>query len=138
MKLLLDTHAFLWALMETEKINRDVVHAIMDSDNEVFISSITLLEIGLKHGLGKLELNGITPSELPEIASRKMGFHLVDLDSETAATIGDLPKIHNDPFDCMLIHQAIRNEFVMVSANKQFPSYQFLRVETSLVNKCAS
>ena len=78
MKYLIDTHIFLWSLFSPEKISRHVAKIIVKSGNRIFVSTISFWEISLKFSLNKLELEGITPDELPEFAS-KMSFELLSL-----------------------------------------------------------
>ncbi|MEN8253937.1 MAG: type II toxin-antitoxin system VapC family toxin [Verrucomicrobiota bacterium] len=124
MNLLLDTHVFLWAMMDTEKLSALAKYELQNPENTASISAISFWEIGMKHSLGKLELLGFLPSALPEIASRKMGFKLLGLDVETASRFGDIPKLHGDPFDRMLIHQAVQTGSCLVSADRQFTQYR--------------
>ena len=123
MNLLLDTHVFLWALMDTGKLSPTAREKLLDPENKVFVSSVTFLEIALKHSLGKLDLEGLAPGDLPHIASRKMGLNLLSLDATTASSAGIVPVLHKDPFDRMLIHQAIAQGFDLVSADEHFPKY---------------
>lgn len=124
MNLLLDTHVFLWAMIDSDKLSALAKYELLNPENTVSVSAISFWEIGMKHSLGKLELSGFSPSELPEIASRKMGIKLVGLDSETAARFGDVPRLHGDPFDRMLIHQAVDMGVHLVSADHQFAQYR--------------
>lgn len=123
MNLLFDTHAFLWAMMEHGKLSAMVRKELLDPENVVFVSAVTFWEIGMKHALGKLELDGVAPSELPDIAVRRMGCRLAGLDAETAARFGEIPKLHGDPFDRMLILQAVSMGYHLVSADRQFVKY---------------
>ena len=68
MKLLLDSHAFLWAIMAPEKLGKKAQAALSDPGKEAFVSAVTFWELSLKHSLGKLLLEGISPEELPEVA----------------------------------------------------------------------
>ena len=124
MKLLVDTHVFLWALMDTEKLSPPAVEALLNQDNQIHVSAVSFWEISLKYALGKLELSGLSPAELPGIATKEMGLKLIALDAKTAASLGTVEKLHNDPFDRMLIHQAIENDFTLVSADQYFSGYQ--------------
>ena len=124
MNLLLDTHVFLWAMMDTGKLSVLAKYELLNSENTIWVSAISFWEIGMKHSLGKLELSGFSPSELPEIAAKKMGFKLVGLDVGTAARFGEIPRLHGDPFDRMLIHQAVEMGSYLVSADRQFAQYK--------------
>jgi PIN domain nuclease of toxin-antitoxin system len=86
--------------------------------------NITFWEIALKYSLNKLELEGITPDELPEFA-RKMNFELLSLNAAEAASFYHLPRItHKDPFDRMLIWQAIREKMVLISKDSKIEAYE--------------
>jgi PIN domain nuclease of toxin-antitoxin system len=124
MKYLIDTHIFLWSLFSPEKITRHVAKVIKESGNRIFVSTITFWEIALKFSLNKLELEGITPDELPEFAN-KMNFELLSLSAEDAASFYHLPRItHKDPFDRMLIWQAIREKMVLISKDRKIAAYE--------------
>lgn len=124
MKYLIDTHIFLWSLFSPGKISRHAAKIIKDPANRIMVSTITFWEISLKYALNKLELEGITPDELPEFAS-KMNFKLLSLNAEDAASFYHLPRItHKDPFDRMLIWQAIREKMVFISKDKKIEAYE--------------
>jgi PIN domain nuclease of toxin-antitoxin system len=114
----------LWSLFSPEKISRHAAKTIKESENRIFVSTITFWEIALKFSLAKLELEGITPDELPEFAE-KMNFELLSLSAGDAATFYHLPRItHKDPFDRMLIWQAIREKMVMISKDRKIAAYE--------------
>jgi PIN domain nuclease of toxin-antitoxin system len=78
----------------------------------------------MKFSLNKLELEGITPDELPEFAS-KMSFELLSLSAEDASSFYHLPRVaHKDPFDRMLIWQAIREKMVLISKDRKIAAYE--------------
>ncbi len=115
MNLLLDTHAFLWAAFTPRRLSRKAREAIMDPDNEVLVSVVSFWEISLKFGLGKIELEGTAPEDLPDVA-RRMGCDVLALDAEDAASFHKLPRTaHRDPFDRMLVYQAIRRHKRLIS-----------------------
>lgn len=123
MKYLIDTHIFLWSLFSPERISLQSAKIIRESSNRIFVSTITFWEIALKFSLSKLELEGITPDALPEIAN-KMRFELLNLSAEDAASFYHLPRItHKDPFDRMLIWQAIREKLVLISKDNKIAAY---------------
>jgi len=123
MNYLLDTHTFLWALFSPGKLSERSRKIIEDPANEILVSIITFWEISLKYNLGKLELSGITPEELPGI-SRDSGFALLHLDVNDVASFHNLPcNIHGDPFDRLLIWQAARNNIPVISRDKRFDEY---------------
>ena len=124
MRLLLDTHAFIWALAEPSKLSLLARQALLNPANECFVSAVSLWEISMKHSSGKLDLEGESPEALMGIAQMKMGFTFLSLDPEVAATLGHVPRLHGDPFDRMLIHQAISGGFYLVSADRKFKEYK--------------
>jgi PIN domain nuclease of toxin-antitoxin system len=130
MKYLIDTHIFLWSLFMPEKIDPYAAKIIQTADNRVFVSVVTFWEIALKFGLNKLKLEGVTPDELPELAS-KIGFEILDLKPDDAASFYCLPRLaHKDPFDRMIIWQAIREKMVMVSKDSKVAAYQQFGLKT--------
>jgi PIN domain nuclease of toxin-antitoxin system len=127
---LLDTHSFLWSVFAPEKLSQPVHAALSDYHNFVYVSSVTFWEISLKAGIGKLTLTGCLPDELPEIAQR-MGYLSLSLEPEEAACFHRLPKLpHKDPFDRMLIWQAIQRRLVLISKDSAFSQYHSLGLQT--------
>jgi PIN domain nuclease of toxin-antitoxin system len=124
MNYLLDAHAFIWALVEPERLS-DNVHAILeDSKNQVFVSAVTFWEISLKIGLGKLELKGATPNDLPRLAL-DADFSLLSLLPEEAASYHSLEATwRKDPFDRMLMQQAINQRLTLLSKGRNIARYQ--------------
>jgi PIN domain nuclease of toxin-antitoxin system len=124
MNYLIDTHIFLWSLFSPQKISKPAAQTIRKSENRIFVSSATFWEIALKYALKKLELKGITPDELPEFAEQ-MDFETLNLNADDAASFHNLPRIaHRDPFDRMIIWQAIREKMILISKDKEIHVYQ--------------
>ncbi|MFO7580063.1 type II toxin-antitoxin system VapC family toxin [Nitrosomonas halophila] len=99
---LLDTHSLLWSMWQPEKLGAQALAVLENTNNPVFVSSISLWEISLKYSLGKLNL-GCKPGDLLPVMD-EMGFERMILSFEEAALFYKLPKIaHKDPFDRMLI-----------------------------------
>ena len=123
MNCLLDTHAFLWAAFTPGKLSRAAHRVVSDSENDIFISVVSFWEISLKFAMGKIELEGVGPEELPDIA-RRSGFDLLEFNVGDAASFHCLPREgHKDPFDRMLVHQAIRQHKTLVSADAALTIY---------------
>jgi len=78
------THV-LWSAFTPRRLSRSAHAAIMDPENNIFVSAVTFWEIALKHALGKITLEAVTPDDLPEVA-RRMGFDLLRLDADDAAS----------------------------------------------------
>ncbi len=126
MKLLLDTHIFLWFITNDRKLSKSIATAIKDDANHVFVSVVTLWEMIVKHGLGKLPLHGT-----PELVfTEERMAHRIDvlpLDEAGVAELAHLPKLHRDPFDRLLISQAISRSFKIVTVDSQILKYQVPR-----------
>ena len=130
MKYLIDTHIFLWSLFSPEKISKPIAIILREPNNQIFVSTITFWEIALKFSLNKLELEGITPGELPEFAS-KMNYDFLSLNAEDASSFYLLPRIsHKDPFDRMLNWQAIREKLVLISKDSKISAYEEYGLKT--------
>lgn len=124
MRLLLDTHAFLWSYSQPKKLPKLAREAIEDQSNEVFVSSVSFWEISIKVAVGKLEPVGKHPDELVEVA-RSLGFTPLPLLPEEAAGYGHLTEsTHFDPFDRMLFWQAINRGLILVSGDDQFKRFK--------------
>lgn len=126
MKGLLDTHVFLWAVCSPEKLSATVRSLIQDPNNSLFISTISFWEISLKYGMGKLELQGCSPEELPEVASA-MQLELLHPSAEELASFHRLHRVvHKDPFDRLIVWQALQNKLHLISKDQRLSEYQSL------------
>lgn len=126
MKGLLDTHVFLWAVFSPEKLSAAIQTVIEDGSKPLFLSTISFWEIALKYGMGKLELQGCSPEELPEVASA-MQLELLHPSAEELTSFHRLPRVaHKDPFDRLIIWQALHNKLHLVSKDQRLSEYQSL------------
>ncbi|HCN82162.1 MAG TPA: PIN domain nuclease [Sphingobacteriaceae bacterium] len=124
MSYLLDSHTLIWAIMDPGKLSAKVRRILEDTDNRVLVSSVSFWEISLKYSLGKLDLQGIVPEQLPKIIIQ-IGFELIELLPDEAATYHQLEaNWHRDPFDRMLIWQAIQNKMTIISKDSHVASYK--------------
>ncbi len=124
MKILIDTHIFLWLLFNPEKISRKQLDILEQQENEVFLSNISLWEISLKYSIGRLSLEGVTPNELPTLA-QEMDINFLPPDAKIASSFHQLPKLKNkDLFDRMIIWQAIGGNYHLISNDGSFSEYQ--------------
>lgn len=105
MRLLVDTHVLLWAIAEPERIPASIRDRLESSDNEVFFSAASIWEVAIKQQIGRLNLP-VTPEDLAEAAVR-MGFEELPVTAAHAAGVSRLPLHHRDPFDRLLVAQAI-------------------------------
>ncbi len=120
MRLLLDTHALLWALSAPARLPDATAKAISDPDNEVFASAGSIWEIAIKAALGKVsaDVDEIVDS-LPEA-----GFEALDVTVEHARRIRRLPHHHRDPFDRLFIAQSLEEGLVIVTRDGAFAAYK--------------
>jgi PIN domain nuclease of toxin-antitoxin system len=110
--------------MDPRKLSAKVRGIVEDTDNRVLVSSVSFWEISLKYSLGTLDLQGIVPGQLPEI-TKQTGFELIELLPDEAATYYQLEaNWHRDPFDRMLIWQAIQNKLTIISKDNHIARYK--------------
>lgn len=123
MRLLLDSHAFVWAKVEPEKIGPRARATIFDPDNDVFVSVATAWELWMKHAKKPIApiLDG-GPSAFASAAAES-DIALLDITLGHAAVAADLPLRHRDPFDRMLIAQAIVERLTLVTADAVVAGY---------------
>ena len=124
MNCLLDTHTLLWSLFEPNRLGKTALELLQDPKNTVYVSVISVWEISLKYSIGKLDLQGVTPDAFPDLI-RQTGFELLPLAAQDAATFHNLARLeHKDPFDRLLIWQAISHKLVFVSQDKACAAYR--------------
>ncbi len=124
MNVLIDTHILLYLLFDDSKLSKKEIELIKDEKHEIIISSISFFEISLKYSLNKLQLKNITPDKLPDILINS-GYTIEDIDHTSYATFYKLPNtIHKDPFDRLLIWEAIRKDYAMLTQDKRFKNYE--------------
>jgi PIN domain nuclease of toxin-antitoxin system len=122
MKLLLDTHVFLWFISGDERLPDAMCDSIRDPDNEVYLSVVSLWEAIVKHQLGKLPLPQPPESYLP-VQREKHQISSLSLDEGSVSQLVNLPAIHRDPFDRMLVCQAINHGLTIVTVDNAIRSY---------------
>jgi len=130
MNILLDTHVFLWSLFTTNKLSKAVIREVKSPNNDVAVSVVTFWEISLKYALGKLELTGVKPEELPDFAAQ-MNLEILPITAAEASTFHKLPRLsHKDPFDRIIIWQAIQRKMTLVSKDRDFKAYHRFGLKT--------
>ena len=122
MKLLLDTHVLLWAATSPDKLGADARAAIEDGSCDVFVSAVTAWEIAIKQSLAKLELARPAELWLPEVIQRS-GFQSAPVDQAAALRVRALPWHHRDPFDRLLVAQALEAGFTIVTRDTLLSAY---------------
>ena len=122
MRLLLDTSVFLWYLSGDSRLAAGVGEAIRSPDNEVWLSVVSFWEILVKHQLGRLPLPEAPHSYVSNRRARH-GIESLALDEEALVHLPKLPEIHRDPFDRMLVCQAIEHEMSLVTSDDKLRAY---------------
>ena len=119
MKLLLDTHILIWAMSAPEKLGNQVRSALEDSGNDVLVSTASLWEVAIKQRLGKLDvdLSGMLA------AIRQVEFRVLGIAAEHLLALVALPMHHRDPFDRLLIAQAITEDATFISQDRVMGRY---------------
>jgi len=127
---LLDTHTLIWVFSEKEKLSSRVVNTLSEANNAFFISAISFWEIALKFSSGKLGIKGILPEELPNL-SLEIGFKTISLSPEESSTYNNLVRTnHKDPFDRMLIWQAIQRNLILITKDDDLNQYKSVGLKT--------
>ena len=118
MNLLLDTHTLIWALEDSPTLSTAARAAIVDGDNTVFVSAVSIWEISIKKALGKLT----APDTLLEEIER-LRFEPLNITLHHGERAGKLPALHWDPFDRMLIAQAQSEQLTLVTRDANIQKY---------------
>jgi len=122
MKLLLDTHSFIWWANEPEKLSERVLTACEDKKNDLILSVVSVWEMQIKIQLGKLQLR----HPLKELVSKQQetnNLQILPITLEHVPALEDLPNHHRDPFDRLLIAQSRKEKLRLVSKDDVFPRY---------------
>jgi len=122
MRCLLDSHAFLWFISGSERLGERAREVIADIENEVLLSAASLWEFAIKVSLGKLELEGPLSSLIPrQLIANEIG--LLAIEPRHVFLLTDLPFHHRDPFDRLIIAQAMSEGLPVLSGDGEFQKY---------------
>src|SRR5688572_17169522 len=122
MKYLLDTHTFLWFINAGKALTVSVQSLIEDPNNEIFLSIASIWEMAIKVSLGKLT----TPQPFTEFVVKQMqenNITVMNISPEHAGLVATLPFHHRDPFDRLIIAQALTEEIPIISIDAVFDAY---------------
>lgn len=122
MRLLLDTHVFLWYITAYPKLPATFRAAIQDPANEVYLSVASVWEAVIKYGLGKLPLPGPAADYLPQ-QREAHGIASLPVDEGAMPHLAALPPLHGDPFDRVLIAQALQHGLTVVTVDTALAAY---------------
>ncbi|MEA2050054.1 MAG: type II toxin-antitoxin system VapC family toxin [Campylobacterota bacterium] len=118
MNIIIDTHIFLWLAADLKKVDKKHLEYIENTDNHIYLSSLSIAEIMIKTSIGNLEFDGDILVLLDE-----MGIDVLDFEANSALFLGTLPFHHRDPFDRMIISQAITKKYKIISVDRKFKLY---------------
>jgi PIN domain nuclease of toxin-antitoxin system len=121
-KLLLDTCTFLWAITGDPQLSDAARRLIIDPDNEVALSAVSAWEIAVKHALGRLPLPE-EPARFVPAERARHGIEALPLDEAAALHVRRLPPLHRDPFDRMLVSQALVGGLALVTPDPLIAQY---------------
>ncbi len=118
MNIIIDTHIFLWALSDPNKINTAKRQALEDLSNTIYVSAVSIAELMIKASVKKLQID-FDPVEM----AKESGFALLDFSAEAALLLKDIPFHHKDPFDRMLIAQSITDNYPIMTEDPKIALY---------------
>ena len=122
-RLLLDTHVFLWWAKASSNIRTGWVEAILDDSNSIYVSAVSAWEVETKKRITKLDFN----DDVGRVAA-EFGFEALSVTLNHASVAGSLEWDHRDPFDRMLVAQALSDDMVLLSADEAMKSAPGVRV----------
>jgi PIN domain nuclease of toxin-antitoxin system len=127
MRLLLDTHSFLWFIRGAIPLSDTARNLIENTDNDIYLSSASLWEIAIKVSTGKLLLSQPYEVYIP-LQVELNNFHILDISINHAARVATLPFHHRDPFDRLLIAQSFVEQMPLISNETLFDAYNITRL----------
>ena len=122
MKLLLDTVTFLDTAFSSRSLSKNARGLLLDPASELYVSIASYWEIAIKHSLGKLVLPD-PPERFIPLHQSKLGAEILPLDEESVFQLVRLPSIHNDPFDRILICQALVHGMILITPDERISRY---------------
>jgi PIN domain nuclease of toxin-antitoxin system len=123
MRLLLDTHTFLWAMTEPKKISDAARRMILNARNQIFVSSVSLLEISIKRAGGARRQAPAMTAQQAHDLGKAAGYVFLDMRPSHAIAVEDLPLVHTDPYDRLLIAQAMVEGMHLLTGDELLAGY---------------
>lgn len=124
MRILLDTHLVLWAVTADPQLGATAQHLLLDPDSQIYVSAATIWEVAIKHRKHP-QVMPIAPDVLID-ACVQSGFNWLDVNVHHARATAQLPLLHADPFDRMLVAQAMQEPMVLLTRDRQITAYSEL------------
>jgi PIN domain nuclease of toxin-antitoxin system len=122
MKLLVDTCTFLWIVSDSPRLSKTAAAVFLDRNNERYLSAASAWEIGIKHAAGRLPLPQRPDLFVPRVRESS-GIASLEMDEESALHAARLPGLHSDPFDRMLVAQAIVHGMTILTPDPEIERY---------------
>ena len=127
MKLLLDTHIFLWLIDDDQRLSEQYRQAIQNPNNEKFLSVASIWECVIKYQIGKLNFPSSPETYLPK-QRRKHLIKTLTVDENSIAQLVKLPLLHKDPFDRLIMAQALQHDLIIMTEDKLILAYPDIRL----------
>ena len=117
---LIDTHAFLWYLRDSDELSK-TARNLIDNEEQIFTSIVSFWEIAIKHSIGKLNLE-FTISQIEKLCKQKK-ISILPIEAKHLDELKHLPNLHNDPFDRLIICQAKTENMTIITRDTVIPKY---------------
>ena len=127
MKLLLDTHIFLWLIDDDQRLSEQYRQAIQNPNNQKFLSVVSIWECVIKHQIGKLDFPSSPETYLPK-ERRKHLIKTLTVDENSIVQLVKLPLLHKDPFDRLIMAQALQHDLIIMTEDKLILAYPDIRL----------
>ncbi len=122
MRILLDTHAFLWTAVGSAQLSANATNLFLETQNELYLSVASIWEIAIKSSLGKLTFHKPIESYILDLLQEN-AIQLLNIDFRHVMRVAVLPYHHRDPFDRLLVSQAIEEKIAILSCDVAFDAY---------------
>lgn len=122
MRLLLDTHVMLWLAVSPAKLSEATLERVRDARQDLLMSTVSAWEISIKYANGKLPLSSVPAEFVPEL-QRRLKLSVLPIELTHAIRAGALPPLHRDPFDRMLVAQAMTHGLPIVTVDPRIAAY---------------
>lgn len=122
MNLLVDTHVAIWSVADSARIPLRIRALLADGENRAHVSPVSIWEIAVKHRLGKPSAPAFNGRDATRFFA-EAGFRTLPLTEAHAAAVDDLPSLHGDPFDRLLIAQALSEPMRFITGDRQLAAY---------------
>ena len=122
MKILLDTHVFIWLDTQPEKLSQTALDICSDESNQLYLSMASIWEMQIKNQLGKLRFE-VSIAEMVRVQQQDNDLQILGIQLEHVYRLSDLSRHHNDPFDRLLLSQSLEESMPIISADTKFEQY---------------